>query len=202
MVTKNRTSTPHDLEACLAAARQGVRTTRKLLMQEHKADDLSRVLLDAVGLFDELGIRYALVGGLAAMVYGRGRFTQDVDLIAEPSYEQTLTEHAGAMTRWRFDASCTWKLYHESGLAVDLRKDEHVPGMLERARSTPLAGRDVKVVEVLDLLAMELRADRPQDDYDVSQIVRHAPFDEAQLQRRVSPEQFERFLAIKRRSQS
>lgn len=169
-------------------------------MQEDQPDDLTAALLDAVGLFDELGIRYALVGGLAAMIYGRSRFTEDVDLIAATDYEQTLQARLEAMRKWRFDPSCTWKLYHASGLEVDLWKDEHVPAMLDRARPAPLAGRDIQVVDVLDLLAMKLRADRPQDDYDVSQIIKHASLDEAELATRITPEQFQRYLAIKKRS--
>ena len=202
MVTANRRLHPIDLEACLSAARRGARTTRRLLMQEDRPDDLTAVLLDAVGLFDELGVPYALVGGLAAMIYGRGRFTEDVDLIAAADYEQTLQRHPDAMRKHRFDPSCTWKLYHDSGLTVDLWKDEHVPAMLGRARATPLAGREVRVVDVLDLLAMKLRADRPQDDYDISQIIQHASFDEAELQTRLTPDLFERYHAIKKRSRS
>ncbi|HPI39562.1 MAG TPA: hypothetical protein PLJ21_02080 [Pseudobdellovibrionaceae bacterium] len=39
------------------------------------------VLKDVVDRFDEASIEYFLVGSLAAMYYGRPRFTQDVDLV-------------------------------------------------------------------------------------------------------------------------
>jgi len=39
------------------------------------------VLKDVVSRFDSEGIEYFLVGSLAAMYYGRPRFTQDVDLV-------------------------------------------------------------------------------------------------------------------------
>ena len=38
---------------------------------------LIKPLQDAVALFEELGIAYAVVGGIAAMVYGRARWTED-----------------------------------------------------------------------------------------------------------------------------
>ncbi len=43
---------------------------------------LLEVLKDVVQRFDEAGIDYILVGSLAAMYYGRPRFTRDVDLVA------------------------------------------------------------------------------------------------------------------------
>ena len=50
-----------------------------------------------------------------------------------------------------------------------------------------------------DLIAMKLRANRPQDDYDISEIIKKTPLDEALLMQRVTPEQFARFQAIKTR---
>ncbi|MBE0537796.1 MAG: hypothetical protein IH624_19220 [Phycisphaerae bacterium] len=46
-------------------------------------DDLS-ILRNLVGIFDALGIAYAVGGSMASSVYGRVRFTQDADLTVEP----------------------------------------------------------------------------------------------------------------------
>jgi len=166
--------------------------------QDHA--DLSRVLLDAVGLMNELGIRYALVGGLAAMVYGRARYTEDVDLITLGDHESVMRDHPDAMKTWRFDPTCTYKLYHDSGVSVDLWKDAYVDDMVRRARITTLADQPVAVVEPIDLLAMKLRARRPQDDYDVSEILKRMTIDETVLRERVDGEAFAHFLTIKKRT--
>jgi len=54
---------------------RGRRLTRSLRMEPNPIDPsaLQQALIDAVELFRELKIGYALVGGLAAMVYGRAR---------------------------------------------------------------------------------------------------------------------------------
>ena len=66
-------------------------------------DDLTAPLRDAVALLDELSIEHAVVGGVAAMIHGRARYTDDVDLIAAPDHEAKLAANPEAMQHWRFD---------------------------------------------------------------------------------------------------
>lgn len=157
-------------------------------------------LLDAVSLFDQLDIAYALVGGLAAMVYGRARFTDDLDFVAVTGHREQLEASGKAMRRHHFDPACTWKLYHDSGVEIDIWKDEHADGIVQRATEATLAGRTMRVAEPHDLVAMKLRADRPQDDYDISEITRQTPIDRQRLAELVAAEQLSRFDAIVRRT--
>lgn len=174
--------------------------TRSLLMDARSASpDLETALLDAVALFRALRVRYALVGGLAAMVYGRARYTEDVDFVATPDHERVLAEHPEVMTAHRFDPSCTWKLYHASGVEIDLWKDEHADGIVSRATRRKIAGRFVRVADPHDLIAMKLRAGRPQDDYDISEIVKHQAIEDVALRSSVTAAQFKRYRAIVRR---
>lgn len=161
--------------------------------------DLTKALLDAVALFEALGIRYALVGGLAAMVYGRARFTEDADFAAATGHQQILDANPEQMRRHGFDPGCTWKLYHDSGCPIDLWKDEYTDQIVVRAVPVRMADRTVQVAEPHDLIAMKLRADRPQDDYDISEILKHADIDDAAVHQRVDEEQFRAYLAIKKR---
>lgn len=50
-----------------------------------------------------------------------------------------------------------------------------------------------------DLIAMKLRADRPQDDYDISEIVKAHTIDKDIIRQHVTAEQFDRFIAIRNR---
>jgi hypothetical protein len=110
-----------------------------------------------------------------------------------------LARHPDVMRRFGFDAGCTWKLYLRSGIAVDLGKDPHIDGIVERAVRRKLANRYVRVAEAHDLIAMKLRADRPQDDYDVAEIIRAGTIDEATVAARVDREQLARFRQIRKR---
>lgn len=194
-----QTTTRSALDQAIAVSRRGTAMARELRMEGEPASELTGPLLDAVALFEGLGIGYALIGGLAAMVYGRQRFTVDVDFVATPDHEAVLSRHGDAMRAHGFDPACTWKLYHTTGGEVDLWKDEHAAGIVARARVATLAGRPVCVADPHDLIAMKLRADRPQDDYDIAEIVRHTPIDDAVVQDRVTPEQFARYHAIRHR---
>jgi hypothetical protein len=188
----------HDLLWKLEFGRQ---IKRSLLMSEPSAPQIpySELMADVVGLFEALEIGYALIGGVAAMHYGRARFTEDLDFVADPDYEQKLARQPEAMTRYRFDSACTYRLYHASGLCVDLRKDEHARAIIQRAGVVKLAGIDVRIAEVHDLLAMKLRAGRVKDDYDISEIIQHQTIDQARLEALVSVEQVKHFNAIKAR---
>lgn len=188
-----------DLDQCLRRVRRGTALQRTLLMgHDDAASDLTKPLLDAVSLFDALRIRYALVDGLAAMYYGRARFTEDVDFIAQSGHEQVLAAHADVMRQLHFDPGCTWKLYHQNG-EIDIWKDAAVDEMLNRAKPVMLAGRQVMMIEVHDLVAMKLRARRPQDDYDIAEILPRQPLDDALVRRRTDDEAYAHYQQLKRR---
>lgn len=156
-------------------------------------------LLDAIDLFEELNIGYALVGGVAAMYYGRARFTEDLDFVAVSGHMETLSRHPDVMQKHNFDSGCVWKLYHSSGVEIDLWKDEHCDEIVARSVQVDLAGRKVRIAEAHDLIAMKLRAGRLQDDYDISEILRHQTIDDEVVRLRVSQEQFQHYLEVKRR---
>lgn len=188
------------LDKSLGTIARSARLARELLMSEESpSTDLTQPLLDAASLFETLGIRYALVGGLAAMFYGRARFTLDVDFIAQHDHQAILAANPDAMREHHFDPTCTWKLYHDTGGEVDLWKDGFADAIVERARVETLAGRPIRIAEPHDLIAMKLRADRPQDDYDIAEMLKHRPIDDATVKQRVTPEQYDRFQQIKRR---
>lgn len=190
-----------DLAAVLGRCQRGMLTRRRLMMSDtpDKPTDLEQALLDAVTLFDQLGIRYALVGGLAAMVYGKSRFTEDVDFVAEAGHMDQLNAQPDAMRQHGFDPGCTWKLYHRSGVMIDLWKDAFADQIVGRAQTVRLAHRSVCIATVEDLVAMKLRADRPQDEYDISEILKANVMDEELLQTRITPAQAKRLIEIKQR---
>ncbi len=170
-------------------------------MGDANADhDVIAAMFDAVAMFEELGIGYALAGCLAAGHYGRARITEDADFIAVSEHEQDLAAHPDAMRKHRFDPSYTWKFHHDSGAQIDLWKDEHVDGIVSRARPMAIAGRVVMTAEPHDLIAMKLRANRLRDDGDIGEILAHASIDDATIRRRVTAEQYEHYLQIKRRA--
>jgi hypothetical protein len=174
----------------------------ELLMQEKPQGwvPYAQPLLDAVALFEELGIGYALIGGIAAMYYGRSRFTEDVDFVAVTGHMDTLASHPAEMEKYHFDPSCTCKLYHASGVHVDLRKDQHADRIVANSHPVELAGRSIRMIDLLDLVSMKLRAHRLKDDYDISQILLSNPVEEDKLRAAVTAEEFAWFLDIKKRS--
>ena len=192
---------PAPLPRALAQSVRGRAATRKLKMTRDSTPPsaLADALLDAVALFRELKIDYALIGGLAAMVHGRSRYTEDVDFVAQPGHEQVLAQHPEAMRKHGFDPGCTWKLYHRSGIDVDLWKDQHAGDIVRRAVRRKLGRRFARVAEPHDLIAMKLRADRPQDDYDIAEIIQAQRLDEDRLRALVSAAQFRRFQQLAKR---
>jgi Nucleotidyl transferase of unknown function (DUF2204) len=173
-----------------------------LLMQGKPADwvPYAQPLIDAVQLFEELGIGYALIGGIAAMYYGRSRFTEDVDFVAVTGHMDIFAAHPPEMEKHHFDPTCTYKHYHRSGVQVDLWKDEYADQIVANSHAVELAGRTIRIVDLLDLMAMKLRARRLKDDYDVSQIIQANTIDEGRLRTIVTTEEFAWFEGIKQRA--
>ncbi len=82
---------------------------------------------------------------------------------------------------------------------VDIWKDEHATGIIDRARPQILHARNVPVADPHDLIAMNLRADRIQDDYDISDILKHTPIDDERVRSAVDDDGFAHYLSIKKR---
>jgi hypothetical protein len=194
------TDTP--LDPTLARIDYGRALKGALLMDEKRESwvPYAQRLLDAVLLFEELHVGYALIGGVAAMYYGRARFTEDVDFVAATGHMDALKAHPAVMEKNHFDPTCAHKLYHASGVQVDVCKDEHSDAIIERAREVDLAGRAVRMIDPHDLIAMKLRAGRLKDDYDISEIAARTPLDQARFEAMLTPEQLSRFTQIRMRS--
>lgn len=167
--------------------------------QPDQSDSLTQALIAAVDLFEQCRISYALVGGLASMYFGRTRYTEDVDFIAQSDHEATLKQNSKAMQECGFDPSCTWKLYHNTGIEVDIWKDQFSDEMVQRAKPVKLLERTIMIVDVCDLVAMKLRAGRFQDDYDISEILKTQSLDDSIIHSRVSNEQFKHYQSIQQR---
>jgi len=192
------------LDSTLARMDYG-RALKGALLMETKPETwvpYAQPLLDAVSLFEELHIGYALVGGVAAMFYGRARFTEDVDFVAVAGHIDVLREHPAEMEKHHFAPDCAHKLYHQSGVGVDVWKDDRSDDIVLRSHEVQLAGRQVHIADPHDLIAMKLRAQRLKDDYDISEIVSKTAIDESRLRAMVTREEFVRFHDIKKRTQS
>lgn len=124
----------------------------------------ARVLLDAFETSDRLrrlGVRHALVGGLAVGHHGHPRATKDVDfIVGDEAFAKTepllvFREELADVARWG---------------VVDLLSTTGDPP-LQAALALPAEG-EVPIIGVPELVLMKLRASRPQDLADVAQLVR------------------------------
>ena len=189
-----------NLGMCLHRMSRGA-AFRKALVMNSSPEPVPYLqpLLDAVDLFEALNLGYALIGGVASMYYGRARFTEDLDFVAVSGHMDVLVKHPETMKQFHFDPRSTWKLYHESGVEADVWKDEHSDAIIARSREVEVAGRRIRIADPHDLIAMKLRAGRLQDDYDISEIVRHQSIEDGRIESEVTEEQFRHFLEVKRR---
>lgn len=109
-----------------------------------------------------LGIRHALVGGLAVGAYGAPRNTEDVDfLVGLEAFEGSglvLTHRQGVPVK-------------VGGVAVDLLPAEE-PCFERALDDAQRASSAVPIVAMPVLVQMKLRALRPQDQEDVRRLLR------------------------------
>lgn len=194
--------TMRPLESCLAQISRSIAFRNALTQQADVESSFLQPLVDAAELFTRLGIPYALVGGIAAMVYGRARFTDDIDFVVASNHESILAAHQDVVRACHFDSAGAGEPSHASGITLDIWKHPHADQIAARARDIQLAGRTLRIADVHDLIAMKLRAGRFQDDYDISEIVRQTPVDDQTLQTLIPPDEFKRFIAIRHRLES
>src|SRR4051812_47504790 len=86
-----------DLSACLERISYSVAFRSALMGDQEQHFHLRQPLLDAVALFEHLHLGYALIGGIAAMYYGRSRFTEDVDFVVVPGHMEVLAANGPIM---------------------------------------------------------------------------------------------------------
>jgi predicted nucleotidyltransferase len=120
--------------------------------------------------------------------------------VAVTGHMDVFAAHPTEMEKFHFDPTCTYKLYHQSGVQVDLWKHQHADRIVANSHPIELAGRKIQMVDLLDLICMKLRAHRLKDDYDISQIIQTNEIDQERLRSLVKPDEFAWFLEIKKRT--
>lgn len=141
---------------------------------------LSRV----AGLLDRMGIRSALIGGLAVATWGSPRATEDIDLLAElaPSAEvEAAAQAEGWRISWRRGGTddpiplllCLEWLKGGPEVEVICATRAWERAMVHRAVPVVLPdGLRVSVVAPADLIILKLLAGGPQDLIDVADLLR------------------------------
>ncbi|MBM3475433.1 MAG: hypothetical protein FJX75_19385 [Armatimonadetes bacterium] len=128
--------------------------------------------------FASHGVRYMLIGGVAAILHGADRHTVDVDIFIEPTPEnaakalQALRD-VGFGTAFDIEADELLEknvIIFDDVIPVDLHT--HPPGLdfgsaWRRAEIHELHGVPVMVVSLEDLIASKEAAGRPQDLQDL-----------------------------------
>jgi hypothetical protein len=147
-------------------------------------DPLNATLADAADLFEQAGVGYALVGGLASSMRGQPRVTADVDLVIAADVEQAFSIASGLdATPFKplfepideiVQSAFILPLRHRAtGVKVDcaLGLSGFERQLLRRAEALDLSGRRIPVASAEDLLVMKALASRPQDLQDMQGIV-------------------------------
>jgi len=143
---------------------------------------LQRAFEALVETFNQRGIRYAIIGGLATMQHSRVRTTDDIDAlltvtqIAMPGLFEALAERGFAVDLVRNiqefrDEGMTTIRFGE--VIVDLLKPV-IPAyahVLDRAINAEMFGQQVRVSSPEGLIVTKLIAMRPQDESDVRDLL-------------------------------
>ncbi len=151
---------------------------------------------DFLNVFKQLNdhkIAYVLVGGLAVVLHGYNRFTSDIDLVLDLSPENcrnainaftsvgfiprvpvTPTDFADTNTRenWIKEKGLTvFSMYFKANplIGIDLFVREPMPfsDLYERAEIKDLAGVQIRVASIDDLIIIKTEANREKDLEDI-----------------------------------
>jgi predicted nucleotidyltransferase len=142
------------------------------------------------------GVDFVVVGGLAAIAHGARRMTLDLDIVPDPEpvnfkrlaaavaelgiADETVTdgEFQQLDPRDDFDLARSRNVTLRTGAGqLDVlnraRDAPHYRDLAARAVRLPIAGTDVLVAGVDDLIAMKLASGRPKDLQDVADVTAH-----------------------------
>ena len=144
------------------------------------------LLLDVVAALDDQGIRYGVVGAIAASVYGTVRATTDADaLVSAPlsrliKLERTLRKDGLTVELRRGDAidpiPALLTISDQFGNRVDLLGGLRGldPGAFDRTFGVPFSGTTLQIIGREDFIAMKCFANGPQDIADAQEATRAA----------------------------
>jgi hypothetical protein len=139
---------------------------------------VSRTLFEGVAVLEELGLRYAVVGGLAVSMWSRPRATRDVDLYAE----LPLSARAGieaALMRRGFDVPAMAAELQQFGVFRSQHRAQRVfldifdatgplgEAILDRRKQLTTEERSIWFASAEDLAILKAFSDRPRDHDDL-----------------------------------
>ena len=139
--------------------------------------------LDAViDALDGLGVRYALVGGLAVGVWGAPRATKDIDLYAElspsvrPQLRRELLQrdfNVPAMEEELERFGVFRSLFRPTNVFVDIFDAQNPLGeaILKRRRDVDVQGRKCWTAAAEDLAVLKAFSDRARDHEDLMKLI-------------------------------
>ena len=134
-----------------------------------------------VAAFDDAGVAYALVGGLAVAVWGAPRATQDIDLLIRPESVDAAVAAVEPLG-YRFRAlpmtfrdgmslQRVSKIDDGALLTLDLLLvNDNLEPVWDSRRRFEVAGSPVWVVSREALIQMKVAAGRPQDALDIENL--------------------------------
>jgi predicted nucleotidyltransferase len=136
----------------------------------------------AIDALDGLGVRYAVVGGLAVSAWGAARATKDVDLYAElasgvrPAVRRELVRRdfdVPAMEEELQRFGVFRSLFRPTNVFVDVFDAQNPLGeaILERRREVQMEGRTRWTAAAEDLAVLKAFSDRARDYEDLTKLI-------------------------------
>jgi predicted nucleotidyltransferase len=164
-------------------------------MNRYGLPDMFEVVFRAL---NASGVRYLVAGGVAVVLHGYTRLTEDLDLVVDLHEDQAsaavealtglglrprlpvdplLFADAGTRQSWVRERGMTVFTFLDPDnpmLVVDLFADppDDFDELWRRAEDVRLATTTVKIVSVDDLIIMKRRAGRPMDLIDIDELQR------------------------------
>ena len=154
---------------------------------------LQKALRSALVVLDQLGLRYALVGGLAVSAWAVPRATRDADLWVE--LEGRSRELEAGLRSAGFDVPAlaaeleqfgVFRSRHlESGVFVDIFNAVGPLGesILSRRKAAALGGHETWIASAEDIAVLKVFSDRPRDLDDLIALLRLPSLDVAYVSR-------------------
>ena len=112
---------------------------------------------------EQLGVRYALVGGLAVGAYGYVRATTDVDfLVGEEAFE-----HHGPLVTFKAGVPI-----EVDGIRIEYLSSVSLGSQMESVLNHPPTSEGLHIVPIEALIFMKLKAKRRRDLLDVVELIK------------------------------